>query len=92
MQITAHVCNFFQHFVGTGRIGEKFGMTLHEFGRVLHLCRLLNYRSGDSRELCKKIFFTFVRNRVEQKDAGEEHRDTKKNLALNVVGGHSSIE
>ena len=73
------ICNFFQHFVGTGRIGDKYGMTLHEFGRVLHLCRLLNYSSKDSRELCKKIFFTFAGERVPQ------------NIDETMDGGHALL-
>ena len=67
------ICSFFQHFVGTGRIGEKYGMTLHEFGRVLHLCRLIKYSEEESKELCKNLFFTFVRERVPQQD--DENND-----------------
>lgn len=38
------ICNFFQHFVGSGRVGEHYGLSLNEFGHCLHYCRLINFR------------------------------------------------
>ena len=41
------ICNFFQHFVGSGRIGEKYGLSLNEFGRILHYCRLVKFSAEE---------------------------------------------
>ena len=56
--------------MGTGRIGEKYGMTL-EFGRVLHLCRLIKYRRR-IKGVVQKFVFTFVRKECQQDDENND--------------------
>jgi len=38
------ICNLFQHFAGAGQLGERYGLTVLEFGHLFHFARLINYR------------------------------------------------
>ena len=52
------ICNFFQHFVSTGRVGDKYGLSVVEFGHILHYLRVHNYRSSKDRVV--DIFYGVV--------------------------------
>lgn len=54
------ICNFFQHFVGSGRVGERYGLTVNEFGHMLHYCRLVNFR--EHTEKVEKLFIDCTGN------------------------------
>lgn len=43
------ICNFFQHFVNVGHVGERYGLSIAEFGHILHYLRVNNYRVSKDR-------------------------------------------
>lgn len=38
------LCRIFSHYCGVGRIGEAYGMSLHEFGHFIQATGAINYR------------------------------------------------
>lgn len=49
------VCNLFVHYAGEGRIGQRYGMTLQEFGHCLHFAKVIEWKFSE--DTVKRVFF-----------------------------------
>eukprot|EP01039_Chlorochromonas_danica_P003312 gene3312-3633_t len=52
------ICNIFAHYAGTGKVGQRYGMTLEELGHFFHFIRCVNWK--ESEEHVEEIFFKTV--------------------------------
>lgn len=62
-------CNLFQHFAGSGQIGERYGITLIEFGHICHFARLINFRLQKGK--VEDLFHDSIRS-------SEDHSESKE--------------
>lgn len=73
----ALVCNLFMHYAGEGRLGQRYGMTLQEFGHCVHFAKIVEWKFSE--EAVKRIFFATAPETMQQSMA-------------NATGGRSSEE
>lgn len=45
------VCNVFAHYAGTGKVGQRYGMTLEELGHLLHFLRCADWKDGEEQQV-----------------------------------------
>lgn len=92
------VCNLFVHYAGEGRVGQRYGMTLQEFGHCLHFAKLLDWKFSE--EAVQRIFFssgpenlqqTSSSNQDSNERAGMEEADIPRNgFAVKKATSYSS--
>lgn len=43
------ICKIFSHYCGLGKVGERYGLTLNEFGHFIHCTKALSYKANFKR-------------------------------------------
>lgn len=49
------ICNIFAHYCGIGQVGQRYGLSINEFGHLLHSLDVCNFRTGS--ELIEEIYY-----------------------------------
>jgi hypothetical protein len=51
------ICNIFAHYAGVGKVGQRYGMSIEEFGHALHTMKLIDWKQTNCEEDIETIFF-----------------------------------
>jgi hypothetical protein len=89
------LCKIFTHFCGSGQVGQRYGLSVREFGHILHICKYFDMNNIDDRFAIEDIYWTtsrMFRPRNAQKDMARSRNESKSSgLGLRGSDSKSSI-
>eukprot|EP01038_Epipyxis_sp_PR26KG_P005050 gene5050-7047_t len=80
------ICNIFAHYCGTGEVGQRYGLTIQEFGHFIHFLRIINFKTDEDE--IEKLFFLHgqhLKKKEESKGRKEYPLMTRSHFTQTII-------
>lgn len=93
----ALICNVFAHFAGVAKVGQRFGMTVEEFGHFVHFMRIYDWKKSSASSIGQLIVDALISKTSGDSGsvpstAAEMHRAAEKKLSSSSTSDYKRDE